>query len=49
VEKLPQCFIDLYKDWFNTHTGKDRKAIIKGAVWKTRNKSCFQIIWPGIL
>jgi hypothetical protein len=46
-------FWGLYHNWFDTSAGRERKAIIIGsiaviwAVWKTRNKSCFQRIRPG--
>jgi hypothetical protein len=53
ISKIPECFVDLYRDWFNMYSGRDRKAVIVGSVavvwtiWKTRNKSCFQKIRPG--
>jgi hypothetical protein len=53
ISKLPECFTDLYNDWFNAHSCRDRQAVTIGsvevvwAVWKTRNKSVFQSTRPG--
>ena len=52
INHAPKIFLDLYDRWFSGFVGKDRTAIILGAVaifwavWKTRNKSCFQRIRP---
>jgi hypothetical protein len=55
ISKIPECFIDLYRDWFNTHSGRDRKAVIVGSVtvvwviWKTRNNFLLLLLFVILL
>ena len=52
INQVPKDFPDLYAKWFSAYDGKDRIAMMLGAVaifwavWKTRNRSCFQRIRP---
>ena len=52
VNHVPRDFPDLYDRWFSIFAGKDRTTIMLGvvaifwAIWKTRNRSCFQRVRP---